>query len=165
MYLKRLKNNSQHACLGIKRLAFLTLVRFLWSVQIKTGVSVSSNQWYHSSKASLIVNSSWSIALQFFSAWDKRHEKKAHGWTFLSLEDLWKSTTPTPVSEASTSRMNWHFGVRDTKNGSRREKYFYFTKDRICFRHPFDGPCGRCELRQGWSNAAVVLYEVSVKDE
>ena len=51
-------------------------------------------------------------------------EKKAHGWTFWSFADRCDRTAPTPVSEASTSTMNWRSGSGKMRIGAKVKRVF-----------------------------------------
>ncbi len=102
---KRPKNSAQRACLELRRLADWIYWRLLWSVQTTKGTPEPSNQWRHSSNASLTLR----------SAGESRWEKNAQGCTLSSEVARWDSTAPTPTSDASTSTTNWRVG-----SGARR---------------------------------------------
>lgn len=104
-------------CMELSCLACWIMMRFWWSTQTVNGSPLPWNQWYYSSKAHLMGNSSLSptpyrccVVLHFL-------EKKMQGCSFRSGPH-WEKTAPMSTSEASVSTMNGLKGSGCKKMGA-----------------------------------------------
>ncbi len=104
---KRPKNSAQRACLELRRLADWIYSRFLWSVQTMKGTPEPSNQWRHSSNASLTAsNSLLPMSIIAFGRRTVDGKKTRRDAPCRPRVARWDSTAPTPTSDASTSTTN-----------------------------------------------------------
>lgn len=103
--LNREKNMAQRAWRGLSLLAVRMYSRFLWSRPEKARRQPPANV---ATPPGLVSQTAIPYCRHHSSAW--RFEKKAQGWTLLSLAERWEGTAPTPTSEASTSTMNCLLG-------------------------------------------------------